>query len=299
MTEWDGKTRGGVTGYKIFVFFIKYFGISFAYFFLKLVAIYFLFFSPKAYKAIFFYFNTIQKYSKLRSFYSAYQNFCMLGKAIVDKITILSGSSNKFTYNFDGEHYLQSLVENKTGGILVNAHIGNWEIAGQLLERLNTRVNILMYDAEHQKIKQYLSNVLEQKNVGFIIIKDDISHLEQIRNALLNKEIIAIAGDRYMPGNRTISCNFMGKEAEFPVSPFYIAGKYNVPVVNVFAMKETNTHYHFFATPPRMIENFGNLKTRDATMTNAVHEFVSDLEKMLKRYPLQWFNYYNFWKQTS
>ncbi len=299
MTEWDGKTRGGVTGYKIFVFFIKYFGISFAYFFLKIVAIYFLLFSGKAYKVIFYYFNSIQKYSKTRSFFSTYQNFCMLGKVLVDKITILSGVPNKFTYNFDGESYLHQLVEKETGGILVNAHIGNWEIAGQLLERLNTRVNILMYDAEHQKIKQYLSNVLDQKNVGFIIIKDDISHLEQIRNALMNKEIIAIAGDRYMPGNRTITCDFMGKEADFPISPFYMAGKYNVPVVNVFAMKETNTHYHFFASPPRRIENFGNLKTREATLTSAVHEFVSELETMLKRYPLQWFNYYNFWKQTS
>ena len=153
-----------------------------------------------------------------------------------------------------------------------------------------------MYDAEHEKIKQYLSNVLEQKNVRFIIIKDGISHLEQIRDALLNKEIIAMNGDRYMPGNRTITCNFMGRKADFPVSPFYMAGKYNVPVVYVFAMKETNTHYHFFATPPRKLENFGNLKGREETLQKVVHEYVAELEKMIKKYPLQWFNYYNFWK---
>ncbi|MEI6124537.1 MAG: lipid A biosynthesis acyltransferase [Bacteroidota bacterium] len=297
MTQWEGKTRGGVIGYKIFVFIIKYFGVSVAYFFLKIVALYFLLSASKAYKAIFYYFNSIHSYSKTRSFFSTYKNFCLLGKVLVDKIALLSGISHKFTYNFEGENYLRQLAQEKTGGILVNAHIGNWEIAGQLLERLETRINILMFDAEHEKIKQYLSNVLEQKNVGFIIIKDGISHLEQIRDALLNKEIIAMNGDRFMPGNRTISCNFMGKEAEFPVSPFYMAGKYNVPVVYVFAMKETTTHYHFYASAPHKLENFGNLKSRDATLKCIVNEYVGELEKMIKKYPLQWFNYYNFWKQ--
>jgi predicted LPLAT superfamily acyltransferase len=113
---------------------------------------------------------------------------------------------------------------------------------------------------------------------------------------LLNKEIIAMNGDRYMPGNRTITCNFMSREADFPVSPFYMAGKYNVPVVYVFAMKETKYHYHFYATPPRNLENFGNLKLREETLKKVVFEYVARLEKMLYKYPVQWFNYYNFWK---
>jgi len=261
--------------------------------------LYFLVSASKAYKAIFFYFNSIHKYSKIRSFVNSYLNFCLLGKVLVDKIALLSGASNRYTFNFEGEEHLRKLAETHTGGVLVNAHVGNWEIAGQLLERLDTTINILMFDAEHERIKKYLSNVLENKNVKFIIIKNGISHLEQIRDALLNKEIIAMSGDRYLPGNKTISCNFIGREAEFPVSPFYMAGKYNVPVVYVFAIKETSTHYHFFASPPRLVENFNNLKFRDITLKNMVNEYVAELEKIVLKYPLQWFNYYNFWKTTT
>jgi predicted LPLAT superfamily acyltransferase len=296
MTQWDGKTRGGVAGYKIFVFFIKYFGVSFAYFFLKIVAFYFLFASSKSYKNIYYYFNAIHKYGKVKSYVFAYLNFCMLGKILVDKIAILTGSGKKYTFNFDGEDHLRTLVNNKTGGILVNAHIGNWEIAGQLLERLETKIHILMFDAEHEQVKKYMSEVLQQKNIGVIIIGNDMSHLEKIKEALQNKEIIAMNGDRYMPGNKTITCSFMNRQADFPVSPFYMAGKFNVPVVYVSAMKETKYHYHFYATPPRMIENFNNLKFREENLRNMVVEYVMEIEKMVKKYPVQWFNYYNFWK---
>lgn len=296
MTQWDGKTRGGVTGHKIFVFFIKNFGISFSYFFLKLVAVYFLFSSSQAYKSIFFYFNQIHKQSKPKSFLNTYRNFCMLGKILVDKIALLSGAEKRFTFNFDGEEHLHALASNKTGGILVNAHVGNWEIAGQLLERIDTKVNILMFDAEHRQVKKYMSEVLTNRNIGFIIIGNDLKHLEKIRDALNNHEIIAMNGDRFMEGNRTITFDFLGKSAEFPVSPFYMAGKFNVPILYVFAMKESKFHYHFYATPPKKFENFNNLKLREQNLKSLVFEYVKLLENKIKEYPLQWFNYYKFWK---
>ncbi len=295
MTQWDGKTRGGVTGHKIFVFFIKYFGVSFAYFFLKFVALYFLFASAKAYQNIYFYFNSVHKYGKIKSYYYAYRNFCMLGKVLVDKIAILSGAANKYTFNFDGESHMRELATKKTGGILVNAHIGNWEIAGQLLDRLDTKIHILMFNAEHEQVKKYMSEVLLRNNIGAIIIGNDLSHLEKIKEALQNKEIIAMNGDRYMPGNRTLLCDFMGGQADFPVSPFYMAGKFDVPVVNVFAMKETKYHYHFYATPPRRLEGFNNLKLREEILRKMVFEYVCEVENMVKKYPVQWFNYYKFW----
>ena len=66
-SEWKGKSRGGVIGYKIFIFFLKYFGISFAYFILLFVAFYFIPFAPKATRASYFYFNKVRKYNTLKS----------------------------------------------------------------------------------------------------------------------------------------------------------------------------------------------------------------------------------------
>lgn len=297
MTQWEGKTRGGLAGYKIFVILLQKFGLRFSYFMLSIVSVYYLFSSRKAYRSVRFLYHDILGHSKIRTFFMIYMNFRTFGTIILDKIAVLSGIVKKYTYNFDGEEHLRGLNANKTGGILINTHMGNWEIAGQLLERLNSPINLLMFDAEHEHIKKYLSGVLVNKRISIIVIKDDISHLEAIKKALENKEIVAIAGDRFMDGNRTLKCDFLGREAKFPVSPFYIAAKFNVPVVYVFAMKESMTHYHFYASPPQWISNKGSIAKRNMALNTKINEFVKHVEVMVKKYPHQWFNYYSYWSE--
>ncbi|MCK9219816.1 MAG: hypothetical protein M0P47_07185 [Bacteroidales bacterium] len=293
MSSWEGKTRGGVLGYKIFVWSLKHLGISFAYFLLYFVVFYFLFASGKAFHALYTYFNKMQKYGPLKSIISIYRNYYLFGQILIDKIAMLSDFQANLTFNFEGEEFLRKM---DNGGLLISAHLGNWEIAGQLLNRLEKKINIIVFDAEHQQIKRYLSDVMTNRNVHFIVIRDDYSHLLEVKQALSNKEIVAMHGDRFMEGNKTVNLPFLGKLAAFPLGPVNMAAKFNVPVSYVFAIKETKSHYHFYATPLLHIPYSRNLQQRDLLLGNAIKIFVGKLEEIITKYPLQWFNYYDFWK---
>lgn len=293
MSSWEGKTRGGVLGYKIFIWTLKTLGISFAYFLLRFVVFYFVFASGKAVTSIFNYFHKMHKYSKIRSLICIFKNYYLFGQVLVDKIAMLAGCQVKFTFDFEGEEYLRQMDK---GGLLISAHVGNWEIAGQLLNRLEKKINIILFDAEHQQIKTYLSEVLTNRNVNFIVIRDNYSHLLEIKQALADKEIIAMHGDRFIEGNKTVVADFLGKPALFPVGPLNMASRFNVPVSFVFAVKETRKHYHFYATPLLEIPFSRNPKQREISLNDAVKVYVRKLEEILLLYPLQWFNYYNFWK---
>jgi predicted LPLAT superfamily acyltransferase len=102
-------------------------------------------------------------------------------------------------------------------------------------------------------------------------------------------------GDRFRDGSRTNTCTFFGLDAKFPLGPFYIASQFNVPVSFVSTMKETNSHYHFYATPPLQI-TIKNRKEREEKIINASTLYASELESKVRQYPLQWFNFYNFWQ---
>ena len=134
MPGWSGKSKGGALGYRFFVALIRHTSIGITYFFIRIVAFYYLVFSRKA--PMRFYFREIHGYNRLKSFGSIYRNYCLLGEILVDKVALLSGAKTDYTFDFEGEEHLHAMSREGKGGVLVGAHMGNWEIAGQLLERI-------------------------------------------------------------------------------------------------------------------------------------------------------------------
>jgi predicted LPLAT superfamily acyltransferase len=287
--EWEGKSKGTVLGYKIFIFFIRKLGVRAAYGLLFFVALYYVFFAGKSTKSIYYYFRKRLKYSTLKSLVGIYKSYYTFGKTIIDKAAISSGLKNQFTHECDGVENIIDLLDKKQGGIMISAHVGNFEIAEFFFEEIDTRsqISLVTTDAEHRNIKEYMEKVTMRSNIKFILVKDDMSHIFEINNALTNGELVCFTGDRYMKTSKVLSESLMGKEANFPAGPFVLASRLNVPVLFVYVMKETNKHYHLYA---RRAE----VKNRDAQ--GLLKKYTESVEWMLKKYPYQWFNYFDFWE---
>ena len=300
MAKWEGKSKGTVLGHKIFVFILNRLGLKLAYFVLRFVALYYFLFARKSNKSSFYYFHNILKYKRFTTYLKIYKNYYIFGQTILDKVALLAGVKTKFTINHDGGTNLDKIAAMGKGGILVSAHIGNWEIAGQLLNRLNTTFNILMYENEHESIKKYMEEVEKKKNVNIIAIKDgEMGHLIELHNAFSKNELVVMHGDRFRDGVQTLEANFLGKVAKFPAGPFIMAAKFGVPLSVVFAVKETSTHYHFFASDPIQVKRARDPKQTEAAVQELFHRYIEEVEKMVYRYPEQWFNYYAFWKEEK
>ena len=292
MPSWQGKSKGTPLGYRIFVVVLKTLGVWPAYYLLWFVSFYYVLFSRDSNRAILEVYRLRLGFGALRSRILLWKNYRLFGQSMIDKIVMMSGVPNRFTFEFEGEAYLQEIVKAGKGGMLISAHLGNWEIAGFLLKRIPSAINIVMYDAEHEKIKNYLERVTGKRNMNVILVKEDLSHIYEISAALSRNELVCMHADRFLDGNRNLVHPFMGEEAAFPQGPFLLASRLDVPVTFVFAVKESAMHYHFSATAP---VNY-HLPDRKAGMTQALNDYIRILEQMLRRYPAQWFNYYPFWK---
>jgi predicted LPLAT superfamily acyltransferase len=298
VANWKGKTRGGLTGYKIFIAVLKYLGLPFAYFLLTFVALYFFVVAPESFSNIFYVYRKRLGFGFLKSVLAVYRNYYVFGQVILDKTATMGGFDAKFSFDFDGEQYLRQMAAEGKGGLFISAHIGNFEMAGHMLERLDTTVNIIMLDAEHQKIKKYLSS-FTHKSFNIIPVCNDNSHVYAISQALENHEIVCMHGDRFLPGSKTIACEFLGEKAFFPTGPFYLAMKFGVPVSFVFAMKEGTRHYHYYATPPKYYLQQATPGKRDDMLKLIITDYIAAIEEKIKKYPFQWFNYYDFWSMNN
>ncbi len=288
MAQWEGKSKGTVLGYKIFVFFIRKVGIRAAYGLLFFVASYYFIFLTKSNRAIFYYFRRRLGYSWWRAKRSVFWSYFTFGQTIIDKISIAAGMRNKFTYEFDGIDLLHQLLREKKGGVMISAHVGNFEIAEHFFGEidLDFQINLVTTDLEHSAIKHYLESITKKSGIKFIIIKEDLGHIFEINAALARNELVCFTGDRYFEGVKYLEADLLGQAAKFPSGPFLIASRLKVPVVFVYVMKEPNLHYHLYAR---------RAEVRHRDEKALLQAYVDSVEAIIGRYPLQWFNYFDFW----
>ena len=273
---------------------IKGLGVKAAYAFLCLVVVYFVPFAPKATRAIWRYARQRLGYGRLRSARFLLVNYYRLGQTLIDKVAVGAGMDKQYTFDFGTRYqdFLEVLNGNE-GVVMIGAHVGNWEIGAPFFDEYGKKMNIVMFDAEYQKIKELLEKNTKGKNYKVIPVNEDnLTHIFRIRDVLSKGEYVCFQGDRYVEGSQVFAETFLGKEASFPAGPFLLASRLGVPVVFYFAVREKGMHYKFNFVPAQPEKRVkGKVPGQEL-----LKQYVSALESVVKQYPEQWFNYYDFWK---
>ena len=291
--QWNGKSRGGRFGFQFFVYTIRLFGLRCAYIFLAFIVIYFIPFAPKATRAIWRYNRQKRRLGVLASVKELYCHYYVFGQTLIDKMAMRGGLNEKYRYEFDNYTRFLEILNSGEGVVMMGAHIGCWEAGAGFFGTYGKKINIVMLDAEHQQIKDVLEeNASQENNYNIIPLNQNIiDAMLQIKVALNNGEYICFNGDRYMEKDHTAVVDFMGSKALFPMGLFKIAAKCRVPVVFYYSMREPNRTYRFIFEEPVI----------DGKMTTEklLEQYVKSLEKIVEKYPRQWFNFYDFWNVES
>jgi predicted LPLAT superfamily acyltransferase len=154
MSNWSGKSKGTPLGYWFFIVFIKNLGLGFTYGFLHFVVLYYFLFSWKTSSAIREFYQKGLGWGRLASIRGVYRNYYALGQMLIDKVAMASNMVHLFDLHSQGHEHIINMVKDNTGGILISAHFGNWEVAGHLMTNYGGTINVVMYEAEHEQIKK-------------------------------------------------------------------------------------------------------------------------------------------------
>src|SRR5574344_871643 len=99
-------------------------------------------------------------------------------------------------------------------------------------------------------------------------------------------------GDRIFGSPRYVECDFFGSKAKFPLGPFVLAVQRNVPAIAIFVMKTSTMKYNIHIRQLIVDEPCADKKER---VKKLAQKFASTVEEIIRIYPEQWFNYYEFW----
>lgn len=287
--QWSGKSRGGKFGYQFFAYTIRLLGIRCAYCLLAFIVIYFIPFAPKATRAIWSYNRQRRRLGILASVKELYCHYYVFGQTLVDKMAMQAGLTKRYRYEFDNYERFLEILNSGQGVVMIGAHVGCWESGAGFFGTYGKRINIVMFDAEHQRIKEVLeSNNSREDHFKIIAVNQDaIAAMLEMKVALNNGEYICFNGDRFVNREQTMRAEILGGEALLPSGPFKIAAKCRVPVIFYYAMREKRRTYRFIFEEA----TFEGRPSHE----QLVAQYAASLNRIAEKYPRQWFNFYDFW----
>jgi predicted LPLAT superfamily acyltransferase len=289
---WKGKTDGGKWGQKSLFFMLGIINVTILYPVLLLIVPFYMLFRRAGYLAIFRYFKEIWGMSHWKAFWNTFANHFIFAQIVVDKFAAIAGKVKNFTIEIEGHNYIQDLYEQKKGFIIASSHIGNFELGGYVFQQDKTNLYALVYEGESKEYSKKREASLKKANLNLVSIQEDMSHLFLLKDVLEQGNIVIIQCDRIYGNSKNFKINFLGRDAWFPSGTFRLAAQLDVPVIALFIMKKSLTKYKAFIIPIETeIKETNNVKQS----LKYAEFFVKSCEKILKKYPRQWFNFYNFW----
>ncbi|MGO9831704.1 MAG: glycosyltransferase [Myxococcaceae bacterium] len=292
-TQWTGRSRGGVFGHWFFFQVTRRFGLSLAYWVLYPVTFYFFCTWRSARNASLQFLERALGPAPLPvRLARTYRHFLAFARTMVDRAFFAIRGKGGFRYEENGIDHIRAAAANGRGAILLTAHVGNWEVAAELLGEAGKKLAVVAYRGDHEKLTRYMDQAQGPRPRIIDVGSDMFSSLEMLRS-LREGTVLAVQGDRPMD-RHVVRLPFLGREAPFPVGPFLLAALSGAPLIATFSVQVAPATYHFFAEPPARL-SFRSDQTRDAQLRTWVQQYVAQLEALVRRYPYQWFNFYEFW----
>jgi Kdo2-lipid IVA lauroyltransferase/acyltransferase len=186
---------------------------------------------------------------------------------------------------------LQCVRRNGRGFLLVTGHVGNWEM-GAVTLRAHGLVPAVVgqpeLDADGQEMHQQLR---ERLGVESIDIGSSMSTAFKVRRAIDGGRAVALLVDRAYPEDE-VSVPFFGRPTPFLRSPALLARFCGCEILPGFFLRHPDGSYFNVWGEPLSADA---ALSPDDDAARVMGRVAADLERVIRRHPTQWFNFYKFW----
>ncbi|MDA3909695.1 MAG: lysophospholipid acyltransferase family protein [Sulfurimonas sp.] len=280
------KQYGNALGHKVILTIYKLLGYRFVSFILNFVALYYVLFTPSVKQSLESYYKHLGKELSYKAYFKHIKLFSL---SIFDRF-ISRNKADELSFERENREAFLALQE---GGIVLLSHIGGWATAGHSMKADIPPMNIVMHESTKGEISEFEKSKQRQNETNVKIIdlnQGAIAANIQIANALMNKEVVAMMADRVTDPRKVVLVDFLGSKVEINKNPFDIAHRFNKPLVATFVVLTKEKHYKLI---------FENISINEKSLEEIAQEYMNILTKIIKIYPNQWYNFYDFFNPRT
>lgn len=231
-------------------------------------------------------------------YWQSYCHFWQFAQAALAKIDGWLGRIPLHSVQYGGSLPFEAIAHAKQGAVLIGSHLGNMEVCRALVRsKYPVRINILA----HTRHTAAFNRILKESNSEVDLNLIEVTELTPAVSVMLSEcvergELVVIVGDRIsaQAPERAVWADFLGKPAPFAVGPWVLASLLQCPVYLMFCLKQGDGYNLLFEPFAEQLQL--PRKQREQMLTHIVQRYATELEQVACRYPLQWFNFYDFWQ---
>jgi KDO2-lipid IV(A) lauroyltransferase len=189
----------------------------------------------------------------------------------------------------DKKNILDKLRHDNQGAIVLSAHLGNWEIAAAVVNKLGFKVNAITRPHTSRIVTNFFDNSREARGVKVVPLGVAIKRCFE---ALKKNEMISFLGDKDFSGGG-VRVNFMNEEAIVPKGPAVFSLKTEVPVVFIYLIREKNDDFRLIID--KLIYP-GSHYDKEDDIKKLTQQYIYSLKEYIKEYPTQWLMFHKIWE---
>ncbi|WP_374382039.1 glycosyltransferase [Dongia sp.] len=183
-----------------------------------------------------------------------------------------------------------------SGALFIIGHIGNVDLARALLDDATRRRLLVLVHTRHaERYNHLLRKYRPVAAVNTRQVTDLGPALAmELKERVERGDWVVIAGDRVpINSERTSLVPFLGRPAPFSQGPYILAALLECPVYTLFCLRQDGHHI-------LDVEKFADRidlprQDRQQALDRYAALFASRLEAYARDFPLQWYNFFDFW----
>ena len=287
--RWEGATLGNGWMHRSLIWLLRFIDVRVFYVFSDVFIIpWCVLLRPSRRTAMRFY-REAMGYGWWKALWSTYRNHCLFSQVVIDRFAMYAG--RHFDVEIVGHDAFKEMAAREAGFVQLSSHIGNYEMAGYSIVSDRKAICPVVFAGEKASVMAGRSELFAQTNIRMIELTPDMSYLFAIDEALCRGDIVSFPADRFLEGSKVVKVPFFGREASFPQGPFSVATMRGVDVLAVNVMKGGPKQYRIYLTELP----YDRSLPRREQIRQLSEAYVAELEKRVREYPLQWFNFFDFW----
>ena len=282
--------------YQLLVLFSNLFGSWFFMVTARVIAAGYFCFSPRTRESIRFYAALFPDRSPLYHRWCTFQQFQNFTTIHFDRL-LLSKRPNAISYTSEGLEYLDQIGDK--GAIILQSHLGNWDIAAHLLQEQNTDLNLLLYMGikDKENVEQVQKEQLRRSGIRIIgVDREGGSPFDAVEgiNHLRSGGVVSMTGDIiWRQDQRSVEVDFLDHKARLPEAPYVFGLLSGAPILLFFTFRTCNNSYHFTLSEPIVIKTTSR-DQRQNTIQQAAQQYAGLLEQTLRDHPFEWYHFDKF-----